>query len=211
MFLSALTPRASNWTFGFLCPMRRFRALAASLGDTCFDRIWSQISRFSARSSDPAGRFSEVARSIRSAQVHQLQWQVISWTIVLEGHEYIHAHSLGTQGSRVAKNMKSRHYASSECMSVPYQQARQWVMYSRARTWGIAMRNGDGMFWNSVRLKRLKGKKRKSNERCTKENTKLEKRGLDCFSFILLYLWVCLAPTWSTSPCPRQNQSHPTQ
>ena len=43
--------------------MRRFSALAASLGETCFERIWSQISRFKARSSEPAGKFSEVALS----------------------------------------------------------------------------------------------------------------------------------------------------
>lgn len=43
--------------------MRRLRAFAASLGETCFERIWSQISRFRARSSEPAGKFSEVALS----------------------------------------------------------------------------------------------------------------------------------------------------
>jgi len=37
--------------------------LAASLGETCLDRIWSQISRFNAKSSFPAGVFSDVALS----------------------------------------------------------------------------------------------------------------------------------------------------
>ena len=35
----------------------------ASFGGTDLDRIWSQISRFKAMSSEPAGRSSEVALS----------------------------------------------------------------------------------------------------------------------------------------------------
>lgn len=65
---SVITPRASSWTLGFLCPMRLLRALAASFGETCLDRIWSQISKFNAKSSFPAGVFSDVALSTDTIQ-----------------------------------------------------------------------------------------------------------------------------------------------
>ena len=59
------TPSARSWTFGFLWFSLRFMARIASLGVTDFDRIWSDISRLSAMSSEPDGKSSEVALSRR--------------------------------------------------------------------------------------------------------------------------------------------------
>lgn len=58
-----LTPKANNWTFGFLWFSRRFKARIASFADTDFERIWSHISRLRAMSSVPAGIKSDVALS----------------------------------------------------------------------------------------------------------------------------------------------------
>ena len=46
-----LTFSVASCTFGFLCPIRRFKDLMASLGCTLFERITSEISRFKAMSS----------------------------------------------------------------------------------------------------------------------------------------------------------------
>ena len=49
--LELLTFSVASCTFGFLCPIRRFKDLMASLGCTLFERITSEISRFKAMSS----------------------------------------------------------------------------------------------------------------------------------------------------------------